>query len=106
MLAALVDDNGMSFQVGQGEDIREFNDILLGRISDVLANSKILEIAPQPVNNFESSLLELWSPSKILQYFVPINKPVVQEKSSDSISNIFKGSLIVEKSYIDHTGEV
>ena len=42
ILAALVDDNNMKFQVGQGEDIREFNDILLGRIKDAFVDLKVL----------------------------------------------------------------
>lgn len=43
VLAALIDDNDIQFQVGQGEDIREFNDILIGRISDACRDDQISE---------------------------------------------------------------
>jgi hypothetical protein len=36
LLAALVDDDDNDFKTGAEGDIREFNDILLGRIADAL----------------------------------------------------------------------
>jgi hypothetical protein len=45
VLNSIVDDFGQRVQIGEEKDIREFNDVLLSRISDAIkAKTKLLEL--------------------------------------------------------------
>ena len=49
VLQAIVDDNGNQIQIGEENDIREFNNIFLSRISDTLkAHAKSQMPADEP----------------------------------------------------------